>query len=401
MLSCLWLPINMFWTVMLQSVLPHRVQDMVGETAKGEYLGYISLIGAIATTVIQLVVAPLSDSCASRWGRRHPFIFWGVILNAGCVAAFASVGNFPLLMLAFFGIQLFLNIANGPYQALLPDTVPEEQHGIASTYMGGTLLLGQLLGAVGLILRSAIGTNGVLAIITVLLLLGMALTVKSVPDQPAPMAERKSVQASLATLLDMRVRENPDFFGLLYSRFFINLSYATVTSFLLYYLQDAIGLGKDGADSFQIPVILTATLAGLVGTLLAGAGLKRFTMKQLVFISCGVIGVAALIFGFTTSKMMVLVLAFLFGAGWGAFQAVDWALAVNLLPPGGAARYLAVWHVCMTVPQIIAPLFGRVADTINQSQGHGFGWRVAMFSTVLYLAIGAALLLRVRERRNL
>jgi len=100
----------------------------------------------------------------------------------------------------------------------------------------------------------------------------------------------------------------------------------------------------------------------------------------------------------TKGVPVVFVLAFLFGAGWGAFQAVDWALAVNLLPEGGAARFMAVWHVCMTVPQVIAPAFGKIADVFNRQYGGGLGWRAAMFSTVIYLIIGTLLLRRVNER---
>lgn len=399
-LSLLWLPINMFWTVMLQYFLPHRVQQLVGDASKGEYLGYISLIGAIATTVIQLVVAPLSDACASRWGRRHPFILWGIVGNLAATAGFALAGNFPLLMLSFFGIQLFLNIANGPYQALLPDTVEPERHGIASAYMGGALLLGQLFGALSLFAYSKqlLSLGAVLGIVLALLVIGAGVTWKQVPDAPAPMEERLPFGKAMATLANLRIKENPDFFGLLYSRFFVNLSYSTVTAFLLYYLQDSVGLGEEGAGAFQPIIILTATVAGLVGTLIAGKSLQKLTKKQVVYLASAVIGVAALIFAFTASKEMVLVLAFLFGAGWGAFQAVDWALAVNLLPTGGAARYMAVWHVCMTVPQIIAPLFGKVADVLNKTYGQGFGWRAAMLSTVVYLIIGTLLLRRVNER---
>ncbi len=401
-LSCLWLPINLFWTVMLQYALPARVQEMVGDKAKGEYLGYISLIGAIATTVIQLVVAPLSDACASRWGRRHPFIFWGIALNVITTLGFAYAGNFALLMVSFFGIQLFLNIANGPYQALLPDTVPSERHGVASTYMGMALLLGQLFGALGLLGFSLkfYSLMELLVGILVLLAVGTLWTIRNVPDSPAPPEDRLPLARALEPLLDLRIKENPDFFQLLYSRFFVNLSYSTVVTFLLYYLQDAIGLGEEGAANFQPIIILVATVAGLIGTLMAGAALQKCSKKQIVYGSSVIIGIAALVFAFTHDKFVVLVLAGLFGAGWGAFQAVDWALAVNLLPKGGAARYMAVWHVCMTVPQIIAPLFGKIADVLNKSYGPGFGWRAAMLSTVLYLIIGTALLTRVRERET-
>ncbi|MGC4047494.1 MAG: MFS transporter [Armatimonas sp.] len=232
-LSCLWLPINLFWTVMLQYALPSRVQALVGESAKGEYLGYISLIGAVATTVIQLVVAPLSDACASRWGRRHPFIFWGILLNVIATLAFAQAQNFPLLMVSFFGIQLFLNIANGPYQALLPDTISEERQGIASTYMGMALLLGQLFGALGLLGYSLkfYSLNALLIGILVFMLGATVWTIRGVPDSPAPMEERLPLSRALAPLLDLKIKENPDFFQLLYSRFFVNLSYSTVVAF--------------------------------------------------------------------------------------------------------------------------------------------------------------------------
>jgi MFS family permease len=301
-------------------------------------------------------------------------------------------------MLAFFGIQLCLNIATGPYQALLPDSVPQRQHGIASAYMGGALLIGQLLGALVLLLRHSLGLLGLLGLITALLLVGAIITIKFVPDVPAPPEDRLPLGKALATLSDLRIRENPDFFGLLYSRFCINLSYATVAAFLLYYLQDTIGLGEAGAGNFQPYVILVATVAGLVGTLAAGSSLKRYTKKQVIYAACALLAGASLVFAFTTGKMMVLVLAFVFGAGWGCFQAVDWAMAVNLLPSGGAARYMAVWHVCMTVPQIIAPLFGKIADVLNKQYGNGFGWRAAMLSTVLYLVIGTVLLRRVTEK---
>lgn len=397
-LSCLWLPINLFWTVMLLNLLPHQVQYLVGEARKGEYLGYISFAGAIATTVIQLVVAPLSDACASRWGRRHPFVFWGVALNIVAAVAFAMVQNFWLLMLAFFGIQLFLNIANGPYQALLPDNVPPSQHGIASVYMSVALLIGQLLGGVLLFFGGKLGTLNILLIICGLLAVGAAVTLTQVPDAPAPPEDRMPPAVALSTLREIRPHKHPNFFQMLYSRFFINLSYSTVTAFLLYYLQDSLGLDEKGAGKFQAIVLFDATIAGLIGTLVGGTMMKTMSKKQVIYYASAVLGVAGLLFAVTYTTSMALVLAFLFGAGWGAFSAVDWALAVNLLPEGGSAKYMAVWHVCLTVPQIIAPAFGRIADMINKSVGKGVGWRAAMFSTVFYLAIGTFLLRKVQER---
>lgn len=399
-LSLYWLPTNLFWTVMLQAFLPGRVADMVGDAHKGTYLLYISALGAIATTVIQLIIGPISDACGSRWGRRHPFLFAGTVLAVFCIIGFGLANNFVLLMVAFFGLQLFLNTATGPYQALMPDNVPPSRHGLASAYMGGALLIGQLLGAVVLFGSALLHIDRlpILIVLSLLLVAGMAITIRFVPDAPAPPAQQKSPLVALQTLKSLGFRRYKNFFGLLYSRFFINLSYSTVTAYLLYYLQDSIG-PKDKASLNQGLVIVVATVAGLVGTLLVGRAADRISKKRLVYVACGILGAGALVFAFINTFPLVLAIAFVFGAGWGAFSAVDWALAVNLLPEpeGGAARYMAVWHVCLTLPQVLAPCFGPIADQINQQYGHGMGWRAAMLSTVLYLVIGAVLLHRVNE----
>ena len=400
-LSFYWLPTNLFWTVMLQAFLPGRVAEFAGDAQKGTYLLYIAALGAVATTVIQLIIGPISDASANRMGRRHPFILWGTALAAAGIIGFALSQNFAALMVSFFAIQLFLNVATGPYQALMPDSVPHNQHGLASAYMGASLLLGQLLGVATLaaVAFLHVPVAAVLIGVTIMLLVGAVITVARVPDAPAPPDRQKSPGEALSSLTRLGFRKHRDFFGLLYSRFFINLSYSTVTAYLLYYLQDSIGPKEKGSINLVL-VILVATIAGLVGTLLVGRFTDRVSKKRLVYISCTILAFGAAIFAFIHSMLLVLVIAFVFGAGWGAFSAVDWALAVNLLPePGeGAARYMAVWHFCLTMPQVLAPLFGPVADYLNAHYGTGAGWRAAMLSTVLYLAIGTALLHRVQER---
>jgi Na+/melibiose symporter-like transporter len=264
-MSLFWFPINMFWTAMLTNFLPARVESIVGDATKGTYLFYISMFGAVATTLIQLVIGPLSDASGAKWGRRHPFIVAGTIGAALCNIIFVNAGNFPLLMVSFFGIQLLLNAATGPYQALIPDNVPRSRHGLASAYMGAALLIGQLGGAVAMLLMvKPLGIPNVVYIITALLLVGLVITVTQVPDRPAAPEEQMSPGEALATMKDWQIRENPDFYGLLYSRFFINLSYSTVTSFILYYLKDTIGPPEKGDENLGI-VLLSVTVAALVG----------------------------------------------------------------------------------------------------------------------------------------
>lgn len=404
-LSLFWFPINMFWTVMLTNLLPVRVEELVGSASKGTYLFYISMLGAVATTLVQIVVGPVSDQSGAKWGRRHPFILWMTLGCAVCNVAFAYAGNFPLLLLSFFGIQLSLNAATGPYQALIPDNVPASRHGLASAYMGVALLVGQLAAAVAILSAKTLGMPAIVIGITGLLLVSMAITVTCVPDRPADKSEQRTTAEMLREMTDWKMRENPDFYGLLQSRFFINLCYSTVTAFLLYYLKDTIlyAVADEKAREAQAnqllgKVLIASTLFALVGTLVAGVFADRVSKKQLIYLSCAVLGAATLVFCLTNSFTWVLILAGVFGLGWGAFSAVDWAMACNLLPKGGTAKYMAVWHACLTLPQVVAPAFGVIADLLNKQFGRGIGWRAAMLSTVIYLIAGALLLRRVRER---
>src|SRR5205814_633647 len=144
-------------------------------------------------------------------------------------------------------------------------------------------------------------------------------------DHPAPPEEQVPLGEAMAKLGDLRVKENPSFFQLLYSRFFINLAYNTAVYLLAYYLQDvfflpkalsdgkvgdaAVQAAKDGASGF-VPVLLVAvTLAGLAGTLAAAQGLKRMTMKNVVYVSCALIAVSAGIFAVAPTLNIVLVVA--------------------------------------------------------------------------------------------
>src|SRR5207249_4486680 len=91
----------------------------------------------------------------------------------------------------------------------------------------------------------------------------------------------------------------------------------------------------------------------------------RIGRKPLVYASGGIMAAAAVIFipvAFFPSLQFTYLVGALFGLGWGAFQAVDWALAIDVLPhQGGAAKDMGIWHTALVMPQIIAPAITGIA----------------------------------------
>jgi MFS family permease len=111
------------------------VQQFVGESVQGAYLGRLRLWTLMVALLSQAVMGMLSDRSGLRWGRRRPFIFAGTlgmvitVALTGVSAAMAGVAGFVFLFIIANLQSVAANTAQGPQQALIPDLVPPEKRG--------------------------------------------------------------------------------------------------------------------------------------------------------------------------------------------------------------------------------------------------------------------------------
>jgi len=400
-LSVFWFALTFLWGGMITIVIQQLVLEMVGDRKKDIYLGWTLAVGALVSTVVVIIVGAMSDR--SRWsmGRRRPYIIGGTILSVPVLLWLAHVRSIPVLILDFCLIQFWVNVATSPYQALIPDLVPRERQGTASAYMGMSSLLGQLGGLIlcGKLMQYPGGLAWITGIFSVLLVGTMIYTAWRVREvsgagNPAP---QLGLAGTVVESFRVSPREHPDFFRLIGSRFVINMGFYTATEFLYYYVRDTVRAPNPMATVTLIFVI--TTISGLIGNFPAGILSDRVSKKLVIYISTSVTGVAALVFLLTSSIPVAFGAAFIFGAGFGAFMAVDWAFACNLLPDCDEAKHMGVWHVAFTVPQVIAPLVGGVlAYFFNQHVVQGFGYRVVLMAVIVYLAVGTAMIRPIREQ---
>ncbi len=408
-ISIYWLGLSIHWAAFLSIIMQVRVAELVPEQVRGTYLFILASVGAFISTVIELIAGPISDRCTSRWGRRRPFIAYGTLLSLPFIVLFMTTQNFWVLVLYFVAIQLFLNWANGPYQAVIPDYVPPNRHGLASAYMGMMTLVGNLVGLAlaGLTLGEPPKLLGGypystrLVIVGVVLALGLLFTMLWTvlglrEPQWRPNSEEEK-RVTLRQMFDISMRDHPNFRWVVGSRFVFNLGFYTVLFFLEYYLRDTMGL-KENAPYYAFIVMVIATLTGVLGNWMAGVLADRTSKKRVLYYTAGIMGVATVLFVASPNLLWVYGIAGLFGFAWGAFSAVDWALASNLVPVEESGRYMAIWHIAMTVPQVIAPAVGPLADLLNQTYGMGVGWRWIFIIIPFYLAVAMWLLRNVRER---
>ena len=103
---------------------------------------------------------------------------------------------------------------------------------------------------------------------------------------------------------------------------------------------------------------------------------------------------------FHPSLGLVFAVGALFGLGYGAYQAVDWALVVDVLPGDvSAGRDMGIWHVAIVLPQVLAP--AATGFTLNGLKPVSllFGYGVVFVITAAWFVLGTVFVRRVRGAR--
>jgi MFS family permease len=116
-------------------------------------------------------------------------------------------------------------------------------------------------------------------------------------------------------------------------------------------------------------------------------------------------GLVALVFILFHSFTLAVLMGIVFGLGYGAYQSVDWALASDVLPSmDDYAKDMGVWHVAMTLPQVIAtPIAGFLLDNF-QRVGRvqaipNLGYTVIFLLSVVYFILGTVFVRQIKKIR--
>jgi MFS family permease len=421
-LSLFWFATNAHWTVILITLLPLQAQEIGGAEFKGRTLGQILLFGALVSMVAAPLFGAWSDRVRTRWGRRTPFLVVGTLGNAIGLIALAFVPASPdalwIYIGAFIWIEFFNNLATAPYSALIPEIVPKDQRGAASGWLGLMVMLGSFVGAAaGLALPYIGGVTGCYIIVAVILVLGMIGTVATVREpEPPPLPPFSWPEFAKGLLSPFKSR---DFTWVFFTRLLMMLGLFTVQEFLQFYMHDVFGGGEEGYRYifFGIPLadnataatsfFLLALLAGAVASSLTAGNLSdRYGRKVMVYISGGLQALVVAVMIVSHSFEVVVLAGIVFGVGFGAYQAVDWALATDVLPSEeDYARDMGVWHISFTLPQVLAtPIGGIVLDSF-EAVGRArdlphLGYTILLLMALVYFVFGTVLIRMVRGARG-
>ena len=425
-LAVYWVAIGYLWQSLGTLILPAIVLDLVGPASKGTALSVLEGIGTVMAIVWQPVMGAVSDRTHSRFGRRRPFIFGGTVGDVVFLAGLALSGSYWLLIVFYFLLQTASNTAQGPYQGLAPDVVPEDQRGTASGYYGLSNLVGVLSGTVvaGIILNVA-GRPAAFTSIALLLVITMLITVILVPDRVR--SDRAAFQSAgevVRTTFTTPLR-HPAFLWLMASRLLILMGIVGIQSFAFFFFTDAFFHGDTRATTTAttavvglvvlLAILVTWPAANLsdrigrrplivIGGLLATSGTLVLLFAGYRWLPDALLSPLADVLGLPDLAAQTLLAGMLVGAGLGAFLSVDWAFITDVIPRDQAGLFFGFSNIATAGSGVIARfLAGFMLDRFNAGP-HILelpgGYPVIFGVFVVWLLVGTLLILKVPEKRE-
>jgi len=392
-MSAYWFATAMKWFAILIG-LNLIVEPMVPGGDKGMYWGRVVGIGAAWAMIGPALFGWLSGVLREKIGSWRPWLAVGSVLTSLALFFLSDPKNYLVIVFAYLLLQVSDDLATGPYSAILPSLVPEEQRGRASGIMSLVQFAAQLaagvtaiaLGSLRLLFLSIAAVNLVCAVITL----------ATVREELAPRSKTKQTFLQAWT----SPWKIPDFTWCWFTRFLNALGFYVIVTYLSYYLLDSVrvyqlfgrdlGGGGKPEDQAQHAVFLVALLISFlagVGAVIGGRLSDKIGRKRVIYAAGTTMAVALPALAFFHEFTLIVFLAMPFGLAYGAYDSAGWALVSDVLPdPEEFAKDMGLWQSSIAAPQIVSGLLvGPIIDALNRWQSGASYNFVFLFAAVAYL----------------
>ncbi len=314
-LALFWLGVQAVWGALLGISLQARTIELVSNDALIAY-GRLATLGATTAAVVQILVGLVSDARRREGSRRLEFYAIGAIGGAAAIVFFYEARTFVALIAAFVALQAALNLATGPYQAIIPDFVERSRVGIASSWMAALQSAGNAIGALA---ASFIADAAALAAtLGGLLLVTCAATSTHARGLPLLQSAEKTEPLRLTR----------PFVDLFVSRLLVYVGFFTLLNYLLFYVQATLGTAGLGAAKETTGILIVSfTIVGALGAGLAARPSDKIDKRLVATLGAAGFILALALFIAAHSLGLAIAATIVAGIGWGVFLVADWAIA--------------------------------------------------------------------------
>lgn len=351
--------------------------------SKEAVLAGVTLAGSLVAVVATPLAGSLCDRSHGRWGQRSTWVGAGSLGGALAIGLLPQARSGLALLLLWSLANLGLAACLAGLHGSAADRVPMGQQGSLWGWVGLAQPLGLVLGVgiCSLLLPQLQLAAWVLAALLVAangpyLALERRQPAKSLAQarfqiQPEGQGARASPEASTRPPSQPRRLSSPQrwplalsafrhgpFRRLWISRFLLYLGWSISTVYLLYFLEDRLGLAQSQALEALTLVLALYAGATALASALAGPLSDRLGRRlPLVWVGTGGMALACALMLVSQSLPLALVGATLLGLAYGTYGASHQALVVEQLPSGDHhGRDLGLFNGATNAAMVLAPL---------------------------------------------
>ena len=403
--------------------------------------GLIWLAGPFTGMVVQPIVGALSDNTVSPFGRRRPYLLGGAILASIALWVFPNsdwVANslqnltgisLPVwtgLLIAAIMIWIIdacINVAQGPYRALIPDVVPQEQHSLANSYISLAIGLGSVVAAgVAPLLKwvfnyqMSIPAQFVMgALAFTLAMVWTCITIKENKTTKTQKSEKRNFLKDLKEffLLSPEVKKicTMQFFTwigtmcmlIFFTQYSVHTLFevpdlTTTSEPIKHVFEEATIQGTNFASiCFAIFNLICFAVAIPIGILAEKFGNKKVHIISLISMVFAYLGM-----GLTVNTTFVAVLMGFAGIGWASICSLPFAMLSKYIKPGTEGSVMGIFNIFIAGPQVfvctlVAWFISKCVFRLNVEGLVNYDWQYAFFVGAICLVIAAFIANKVKE----
>ena len=352
-----------------QLLLPIQV-SLIAPTNTTASFTLVASVGAFAGLLAAPLTGALSDRTTLRWGRRRPWILFGIVATVVGMLIMAGATTIPTLLFGEILAQVGVDTILSTVTALIPDHVPLSQRSLISALVG---LASNVGGVLGLVLVTRLtntrivsegytlmtGVSAVCIVLFLLVLRERPITRETLP----PLHGGRFLAGFLHPLT------TPDFAYVLISRCCAYLSFTLLGAYLLFYLRGVLHLSipaaAEGVTTFQL-LSTSVLLVMAISTGILSERVKR--LKPFVLIGALLMAMGLLLLALLPAWWALLTAAVLFGGGFGLYLGVDIALAIRVLPShASSGKDLGILYTSIFLALILSPIIGGAVLQLSQN----------------------------------
>lgn len=425
----------------MRIILSGPVTESLG--ASPFLFGLIWLAGPFTGMVVQPVIGALSDKTTSPFGRRRPYLLGGALLsalalwalpNSEAITNFISSAlhiKFPALAaLAFAAVMIWIldacvNIAQGPYRALVPDVVPPEQHSIANSYISLAIGLGSVVAAATApFLKWAfnyqMSVNAQFIMAALAFTLGMIWTCMVIKEKRyTPKEDEQKEKFDFIKSLKEFFALSPEVGKICWMQFFTWIGNMCMMIYFTQYaihtvygvpdlsnVSEAVKASFEGAVAagtnfssvcFAIFNLICFLVAIPIGILSVKFGNKKIHVISMISMALAFLGMA-----FTKNHVAVAALMGLSGIGWASICALPFAMLSQYIKPGTEGSVMGIFNIFIAGPQVfVCTLVSWIINKCVFTVGSGvnYHWEYTFLIGAICLVAASMIASRVKEVR--